>query len=594
MENDSIKWLIAGLAGALFTVLLFAGIGIAIFFRLEKNAPEEPMTALLSDSEEAAREAAEEAEEAEEEAEAAAESAAWAERLGLNKIYKTVYLIPGTYHELYHNKNFKLVEEQLAAGLANTATPFDRYRYSTMVDDLTFVYEDNLPALIKVVDAWAVASPNSHLPLLVRGKLNSELAWEHRGTDYAHEVSRANMNKFEQLSRLAIADLETALQMNPNDPEVSAALASAAAPIEGLDSLRRYYDQTLALNPHHLGVRDTMSTYLLPQWYGSWTKFDRYMEEVDEASKEFPLLFTVRRDNAGFLEVRGKVYEGLWDSDETYRQAAAAFKAQLEQNPTEPTLMASAAFFSVMTGDLENAVKYFERIGSKYPVTDEFESLYSYHWWRVYAMVEYSDDPGVIGTPREKELLDAARTLEPDHFMANGFYLAYLARTKDDAQTKAYWDSLDGGFFKTGELGSPPDYGRLRAMALAARSQIYGVQGTDEEQPLLEEALALAPDNANVRLAYAEYFSERDQYDEARSHLERALELNPAYLPALHTLGWLNYHQKRWDEGIAAANQFLASGDSRYVKMNAYDAKEIIELCEKKKAKAAQETDSGK
>ena len=64
MENDSIKWLIAGLAGALFTVLLFAGIGIAIFFRLEKNAPEEPMTALLSDSEEAAREAAEEAEEA--------------------------------------------------------------------------------------------------------------------------------------------------------------------------------------------------------------------------------------------------------------------------------------------------------------------------------------------------------------------------------------------------------------------------------------------------------------------------------------------------------------------------------------------------
>ena len=44
-----------------------------------------------------------------------------------------------------------------------------------------------------------------------------------------------------------------------------------------------------------------------------------------------------------------------------------------------------------------------------------------------------------------------------------------------------------------------------------------------------------------------------------------------------------------WDEGIAYANEFLATEPSPYLTENTDDAKEIIELCEKKKA---QGTDS--
>lgn len=581
MDRDSIKWLVAGLAGALLTMALFIGGGLTIYFNLQDRIA---VNAVQAQSEEQESEAKEEAERAK----AAAESAALAERLGLNNLYTPVYLISSTRYKLYYQKDFKQVEQELAAALANTGTPFDRYRYSTMIESIGQAYDsETLADLLKTVDEWAQASPESYLPLLARGKLNKNLAWEYRGSGYAGEVSRTNMKKFNQLNEDAIADLKKAQELNPNDPEIPAALAEAAAPIEGLDSLRMYYDQTLALDPNHVNVRGTMATYLLPQWYGSWGQFDRYMEEIDEASKVFPLIYTVRRSHSTFLELRGDQYKGIWNSQETYRQALAAYKAQLEQNPTELTLMASAAYFAVKTGELATAVGYFDRIGNQFPCVDEFPSLYNYHFWRLYAMVEYSDDPGIIGTPREKELLDAARALEPEHATTNGFYLAYLARTKDDTQTQAYWDSLNGGFYKTGELGSPPDYERLRAMALAARSDDYGVQGTDQEQPMLDEAMALAPENAYVRLVQAEHFITAKNYAMARTHLERARQIDPNYQPALHTMGWLNYHQKRYDEAIACANEFLASAPTPYQTLNADDAKDIIAASEKKKAKAA-------
>jgi hypothetical protein len=594
MERDSIKWLIAGLAGALFTFLLFIGVGVAIFLRMEKSAPEESLASIfddihldVSDEEEAAREEEEERKAAEEDARRDAENAAWEERLGLKEIYTPVYLLKPTHNQLYHDKNFKLIEEQLAAELANTATPFDRFRYSCSVEDLTEVHNEDLQALIAVTDEWATASPESHYPYLLRGKLNSELAWEYRGDGFIGEVSRSGLRKFEQLNKRAKEDLEIAQKLNPNDPEVPAALADAVAPIEGMRALRRCYDQTLALNPHHVHVRYTMMTYLQPQWYGDWRKFDAYMADIDVAAEAFPYLFTVRRDGYSLMEAKGKEYEGVWDSPETYRKAAAAFKAQAEQNPEELTVLASAAYFATRADDLASAVGFFERIGNRYPVCDEFPSMLGYHGWRIHAMVEHSDDPGIVGTPREKELLDAALALDVEGVKANGFYMAYLTRLRDDVQTKAWWDSLDGGYYKTSDLGASPNYDILQAMYLASHSDDFGVQGSDQEQPTLDQALALAPDNAYVRLVYAEYHITRDQFDEARIHLERAREVDPAYLPALLTMGWLNYHQKRYDDAIAAANQFLSSGTSKYAVMNAFDAKEIVELSTKKKAAAA-------
>jgi len=104
---------------------------------------------------------------------------------------------------------------------------------------------------------------------------------------------------------------------------------------------------------------------------------------------------------------------------------------------------------------------------------------------------------------------------------------------------------------------------------------------------LLKQAMLLGPENAFVRLVQAEYHISNDEFEEAREHLEHARKVDPNYLPALHIMGWLSFHEKKWDDGIRYAQEFLATPPSYYLKLYTDDAKEIIQLCEEKKAKEA-------
>jgi len=569
----------AWLAGVLVTVvvcgLFLAGSTLALIYILRSEAdslPEEP------------RDVA-----AEQDAKSQAESAQKIEELGLDKIYTPVYLFYSEHEALYHERDFAGVESRLLAARDKATTPFERYRYGSILNDLGNLRDEDGPEfMIAAADAWVEASPDAYLPLLIRGKLFLSCAWHYRGDGYVDEVSSSGWKKYHSFSEKAWDDLIAAQKIYKDDAEIPATMVNAAAGIgEGLATIRRCYDETIALNPHHVGVRYTMLNYLRPVWFGSWEAMDAFYAENESAIAEFPYLYSFYWGTSSYMEERGAEYEGIWESPEMLRDAAAAYGKQAELTPEEPIVLADAAYFAARAGDMASATTYYERIGNRYPVTSYGFTLYNYHWWRLYALVEHSDDPGVIGTPREKELLDKALALEPSHSGANGHYLALLARSRDDALTTSFWATLGDELMKTGTLGDPPDYAMLEAMSLAARSDDHGIKGSEEEAALLAQALAQAPDNPYIRLMYAEHFISAKEYDQARPHLERAREIAPDYLPALHIMGWLNYHQKRWDEGIATATAFLAAGPSTYVTAHTEDAQEIIELCEKKKLKAA-------
>lgn len=603
MENDSIKWLIAGLAGALFAVLLFAGSGIAIFMYLKAQMSEEEYVAYDDESEEEEILSGPEqwAEQEEEHNKRTAESDAIVARYGQDKLYEIVPFRDDTRDVLYKEQNFAVVNERLATLLDTASTPFDRYLYKSMIADLgelnyNFDPEESLATL----NAWVAHSPDNYRAFLVRGSFYISYGWYYRGENLSKDVTPEGREKYSEYHDLAWADLSTASTLNSTDSEVPAIMARAAAGrsdagngTDKLAEIRALYEKTLALDPHHLGVRLTLLNYAQPKWYGSWSDMDQVLNELEPAKSEYPLLATVNARAIGMMYDRSRTHKRKWDSGESDRLMAEAYRAQLELTPDSLLILGNAAYYAVEMGDRASAAEYFRRMGNRFPLGTEFPDLRNYHWWRIHTLVELSVEEGVIGTPRERELLDEALAVDPLNSMVSSKYLAYLERTRDDAQTKSFLATTQDSFLQTGLSADAPDYTVIKAMALAGRSHDYRVQGTDEEKELLDQALDLAPDNAFVRLVYSEYFITADEFDQARPHLERARELDPAYLPALHTMGWLNYHQKRWDEGIAYANEFLTSGPSPYVTMNTDDAKEIIELCEKKKAKAAAEgTDS--
>lgn len=598
MENDSIKWLIAGLAGALFAVLLFAGSGIAIFMYLKAQMPEEEPIAYDDDSEEEILSGPEQWAKSEAEYnERIAEGNEVAARYGLDTLYETVAFRDDTREVLYNEQNFAVVDERLATLWSTANTPFDRYRYHAIVSDLGELnYNFDPEAVLATLNAWVAQSPENYRPLMLRGSFYISYGWYYRGTSYASEVTPEGMAKYREYHELAWSDLLLANSLNHLDPEIPAAMARAAGGrpeaedgTSKLAEIRALYEKTLALNPHHVGVRFTLLNYAQPKWFGSWGEMDTILRELEPAMTEFPLLGIVNARAIGMMYDRSRTHKRKWDSGESDRLLAEAYRAQSELTPDSLMLLGNAAHYALEYDDRAAAVAYFRRLGNRFPLGTEFTDLRDFHWWRMNSLVEHSADEGVIGTPQERELLDEALAVEPANSMIPGRYLAYLERTRDDTQTLAYIEAPHNTYLRTGEIGNPPDYTRIKAMALAARSDDYRVQGTDEEKELLDEALNLAPDNAFVRLVYAEHHITADEFDEARVHLEHARTVDPNYLPALHIMGWLSYHQKRWDEGIAYANEFLATEPSPYLTENTDDAKEIIELCEKKKA---QGTDS--
>jgi Flp pilus assembly protein TadD len=75
------------------------------------------------------------------------------------------------------------------------------------------------------------------------------------------------------------------------------------------------------------------------------------------------------------------------------------------------------------------------------------------------------------------------------------------------------------------------------AVLLADAREIYGVFGKAEQAlPLVEEALAKAPDNVEALNLRAAILYELDRDDEAWAAHQRALELEPCSVEALHGL----------------------------------------------------------
>ncbi len=587
MDKDSVKWLVAGCAGALFCMILM-GVGGALLFRygmqelanLEDYGDEgEPSYGPDVWKEKATEHLAEEA-----------AKEALLEASGLLERYTIVYVHDDTRNLLYYDQNFPEVENRLTAQFAAADTPLARFRYGQHIKALgDFSYEDDPEKHWPILEAWVAHSPNSHLPYLIRGNFAIDYAWYYRGNTYANRVTDEGWEGFHRYMEQAQRDLEHSLELKPDDIEAAAAMMTVASAAGlGNDVMEAYFQKTMAVNPLHRDAYMTKLNFAQPKWGGSWEDVEAVIAEAESKYAEFPLMIKVKRYGEWYMASRGKRYEGTWNSDATQRMMYASFKAQAAMNPEDLFIQADLASFAADLLQFDEAAAALDVIGDHFPQGCRFGELQNFHKWRAIIYAEHAYELGGQDTPEAEGYFQKALAIAPDVTVVAGLYMGHLARLKDDAKTQAFYESLQDPYLATGDWAAPPNYTVMEAMAQAGRSDDYGIQNTEQEAQLVAEALALAPDNPYVLLISAEYCITHDLFDEARPHLEKAREVAPDYLPALHIMGWLNFHQDRWDDGIATAQAFLAATpkddlDTRYLETYADDAREIVELCEKKK-----------
>ena len=579
MNSDNVKWLIAGLAGAFLAMcLLGAGAFLGIRYIITNlEAFDEPDPVYGPDQ---WRE--KETEYLEEEA----EKQAALEESGLLERYAVVSLHDDTRAQLYQHRNFAEVEDRLTAQFDAADSPLKKHRYSQHIRHIGNLYYGEDPeAQWDVLSEWVETGPDVYHARLVRGAYATDYAWYFRGTTYANRVTDEGWGGFRRYLEFARQDLEAAREMNPGDAESASLLITVAAAQDGgLDSLENYFEQALKTNPLHHGARMAKLNFAQPKWGGSWADVEAVIANAEAHRDAFPLLAEVVRYGNYYMESRGETYENTWNSAATKQMMFEALRDQVALSPEDLRIFGDLASFAADCREFDVAYNAMETLGDRYPDNCRFSGLANFHRWRGIIGAEYSQYPDVAGTLREREILEQTLKLDPENTMVAGIYLGCLARQQDTNGARAFYENLKDPYLATGNWGDPPDFIVMEGMAKAGRSDDWGIQGSDSERPLLDEAITSAPDNAYVRLIYAEYHITRDEFDDAEVHLQKARELDPDYDPALHIMGWLHFHQKRWDEGIATAQDFLNTEPSSYLERYRDDALEIIELCEEKKA----------
>lgn len=388
MTNSEFKWLMAGLAGALFSLvaILVTTVLVAWYFPDffvdgrsvgVRDREDEPEMAVRCAQLEAFHQ------------ERQRELNARIAELGLDVRYKSILLHDDTRVKLYDEQDFVTVESRLSAQLATCATPLEMHRYGQHINRLS-VYTSDIHPLerLQVLNAWVAQRPESHHARLIRGGYGLQYAIMYSG----HPMSEASKNAGwveprEQL-RQARADLLAAAQMNPKDPESFWWLMRIEGIKQGTPAqVESYFQQVIAAAPYHLDAHGYWISYGKPSRGGTWALVEKRAAETAAKSAGFPLLSTLKDladDMRQFDMGHGKVLRsGISDED------LSATEALLEQYPDDIHLMADAAFYAANLDRMDRAAHWFTLLGEVYPDGSAFGDVVEFHEARLMALGEH-------------------------------------------------------------------------------------------------------------------------------------------------------------------------------------------------------------
>ncbi|MFQ4138133.1 DUF4034 domain-containing protein [Nodosilinea sp. PGN35] len=253
---------------------------------------------------------------------------------------------------------------------------------------LTAADQEQFDHSMQVLDQWSTAYPSSHIPHLIRGQLLIHQAWEHRGESVASRVPPEAWAPFRELIQQAQVELETAAQLNPQDPNVWAALLLVARGLGQPESIwQDYYNRGLAANPAHIELWGMKAMSLLPQWQGSEARLRAFADEVDRRSKSAnkPMLGTI----ALYIhrEIDGDI-PGYLQQPDVWPQVEATYARIFAAYPDNQRMRYYYAYDAAMAQQWPVAAEQFEIIGDRWTRGTPWRSLEHYHTGRAAALYE--------------------------------------------------------------------------------------------------------------------------------------------------------------------------------------------------------------
>ncbi|NET37258.1 MAG: DUF4034 domain-containing protein [Cyanothece sp. SIO1E1] len=297
------------------------------------------------------------------------------------------------FDELYRHTNFAKLEQFIDQSLSQehqdekvsayltrlylalTEMPSHDYHYE--LEDEQYFQQQKA-----VLDEWIATRPNAHIPWLLRGMLLTHYGWEIREAKWGRDVPTEVRAQFKQYLQAAQNDMERAAELNPDDPNVWSQLILIA---RGLSLPRNvwehYYQQGLAANPHHLGVRGHQLISLSPKWFGSREDMLVFAQANYTAAQQAdkPLLGAVTL--GAFREI-DRQEQGYLSQPRVWTQMQEIYKGIFAKYPDDIRMRYYYAYDAYIAQQYEEALRQFEMIGDRWTTGTPWNKLEKFHRFR--------------------------------------------------------------------------------------------------------------------------------------------------------------------------------------------------------------------
>lgn len=345
--------------------------------------------------------------------------------------------------------------------------------------------------LIDDLDAWCSSKNATHAAYLARGKWYMDEAWRVRGGGWGSSVKNESWPLFYQNLEKAESDLQTAYELNPNDPCAAKYMITVCmGKGSSFEEMEKWFIRAVQKHPDFLGAYRNMAWAMYPRWGGDEQVLLSFIHTAIQNHPELPV-FTTLKTSWYFKEKERELRKN--DSPE-FRELCALLLDYSTRSPNDSQPLRALANAYWEQGQKEEAITCMDKaIG----IDPSFENYYRRGYF-YYSMRKLQ---------RARHDLENALAQHPFDLDA----LKNLARV--EYRTK------------------PPNY--------------------DRAIELFSKALKIDPDMESTLALRGKSYQRIKKYPEAKADLEKSLSLNPRTDWAWYSLGEIEWkHYKNAEKAV--------------------------------------------
>ena len=383
--------------------------------------------------------------------------------------------------------------------LQQQSKPDSPARHQLFIADFSFqLNDDSFEALLS---EWIEATPGHYQPYLARANYYYKRAWQARGNEWASETKEEQMEKFQSLLLLSLADINSAIEIDDKPLGIYSIYISIAHVLGQKTAATNALAEALKVDPADYEIRKVHLSFLRPRWGGSIEEMGAFVEES--------LIYLPENPRLNWLA--GLVYDEIARISEDREAQSEAEK-----------------YYSEALKFGENYIVYQHRGANRYRMDKNTEaledlskaiSLYPESSQNFYWRSSVYSELGEF----EKAAIDLIRAYQLDP------YDATVTKERDWLTEKLIYEGYE--------------YNKEQKYAEALK--------------LLNYAAQLSPENDEVYYWRARILSNINQIHLATNDLKKSISIDPTNYASYALLDWVLARVGNYDEIVLYWNKYI-------------------------------------